>query len=52
MIKYKKNSNQCIIKVSDGKKVVVTKLCQEEEFKNLESFIKIANRILSNNSVD
>jgi predicted DNA binding CopG/RHH family protein len=52
IVKYTHNKKLVNIRVTDGRKTLITKLKAKEDFEKLEKFIHVVTKILSNNLED
>ena len=48
VLKYAHKKQLAVLKVTDGKKILLCKLTQKDDFEKLEKFIQIVSKILSN----
>ncbi|KAL4477766.1 hypothetical protein ABPG72_018940 [Tetrahymena utriculariae] len=52
VVKYNHKKDVCIMKVTDDKKWIKTKIVNIKDFTKIEQFIKVASKILSNQTED
>ena len=52
ILKYQHKNSRATIRLTDGKKTLISKLKEKSDFEKLEKFIQIVSKILSNSLED